>query len=167
MESYLKEFADAARAYQSWAVNEAGSEFENAKEGLRHLLTLSHLVLNLSPLPEVGDDPEASLRVTDDERQIVYLAARKIPLGYYSEIFDPLSVPLQEGVVGDLADDFADIYREVVEGLRLYDAGYHEQAHWQWVFGFSSHWGEHATSAIRVLHTFMAKNGHYLSRPGG
>jgi len=60
-----------------------------------------------------------------------YLGSRR----FYREIFDPYSEPSDGEVVGDLIDDFTDIYRDVRGGLV------------EW---------EHATSALRALFALSA-----------
>ena len=82
--------------------------------------------------------------------------AGAIALQHYSEIFSPL-VPQEEPVVGDLADDLVDIYRDVAAGLELYECGRIDDALWEWGFNFQAHWGEHASSAIRALHCYLAQ----------
>ena len=91
----------------------------------------------------------------------MYELAGGLPVNYYSAISQPLVVPADEPVVADLAEDIADVFRDLVDGLRLYDEGERTQAHWQWVFAMA-HWGEHATSAIRVLHAFLADRDAFL-----
>lgn len=60
-------------------------------------------------------------------------------------------------VVGSLADDLADIWRDLRPGLDAMDAVQSAAAdpetilwHWRWTFAY--HWGRHAAAAIRVLH---------------
>ena len=66
---------------------------------------------------------------------------------------DPAGTGEQEPVAGSLTDDLADIYLDVNEGLKLLAAGGAEvDAVWEWRFLFWSHWGIHATDAIRVIH---------------
>jgi hypothetical protein len=60
--------------------------------------------------------------------------------------------------MGFLADDLGDIYRDVTTGLRAFQAGHILQARWEWGFHFQHHWGEHATSAIRALHSWLEAN---------
>jgi hypothetical protein len=93
-----------------------------------------------SPMPAALDD------LAD------YLGARR----YYREIFDPYSEPSEAEVVGDLIDDFGDIYRELSGGLSEWQAGTRGEALWEWRFGFEGHWGEHATSALRALFALCA-----------
>lgn len=89
-------------------------------------------------------------------KQVV--AACGLPLDFYHEVFDPLPFPPEDPVVGSLSDDLADIYRDVVTGLRAYEAGRRAQAVWEWGFNLRAHWGEHATSAIRALHCWLAEH---------
>ena len=51
----------------------------------------------------------------------------------------------------DLSElDLMDIYRDIAPGLALYRAGKRQEAESHWRFWFANHWGEHATSALRV-----------------
>jgi hypothetical protein len=76
-----------------------------------------------------------------------------------------MPVPADKPVTASLADDIADIYRDVVSGLRHYRAGHRDEAVWQWTFTLQSHWGGHITGAIRALHCWLAAND--LSRLSG
>src|SRR5213078_2132050 len=61
----------------------------------------------------------------------------------------------EELMAGSLADDFADIYRDIKPGLLSYETGgstSQEAAVTEWRSGMLSHWGQHATGALRVLH---------------
>jgi hypothetical protein len=59
--------------------------------------------------------------------------------------------------MGDLADDLVHIYRHLAAGLRLHELGKVDDALWEWGFNFQAHWGEHASSAIRALHCYLAQ----------
>jgi hypothetical protein len=71
---------------------------------------------------------------------------------FYREMFAPYDLAEEEPVVGDLADDFADIYRDLLRGLSKWRANDPDGAAWEWQFHFAVHWGDHATSAMRALH---------------
>ena len=62
------------------------------------------------------------------------------------------AVPPEDHEIGDLADDVADIYRDLSAGLALVDAGHALEAQWELRFSFLTHWGRHASGAIRALH---------------
>lgn len=77
--------------------------------------------------------------------------------GFYREFFDPRSLELkEEPCIASLADDLADIWRELVPGIRAWETGddrFIGDILWHWVhFGFRSHWGYHATGALRYLY---------------
>jgi hypothetical protein len=74
----------------------------------------------------------------------------------YREVFDPYSEKEEGEVVGDLIDDFQDIHRDLSSGLTLWREGKTADAAWEWRFSFETHWGEHATSAIRALYALSA-----------
>jgi hypothetical protein len=96
--------------------------------------------------------------VLPERLRSAYSQVSNLPLTYYSEVFNSNVVPPEDPVIGDLADDIADIYRDLRRGLNLLDAGHTEQAVWEWVFHLKHHWGEHATSAIRALYWYLQEN---------
>lgn len=62
--------------------------------------------------------------------------------------------------VGSLADDLADIYRDVDQGLTLFAAGRSQNdVVWEWRSGFWTHWGEHSVNAVRAIHAHLAAAG--------
>lgn len=84
------------------------------------------------------------------------VALRSIPFDEYSEVFRPWVIPPETPGIGSVADDVNDIYTDVAAGLRLYEGGNRVAALWEWTFSFASHWGAHATGAIRALHAWLA-----------
>jgi hypothetical protein len=57
-----------------------------------------------------------------------------------------------------LSDDLLIIYRDVQSGLYEWDKATGPQKLdiiWEWEFGFETHWGEHATNAIRALYWLL------------
>ncbi len=63
----------------------------------------------------------------------------------YCSTPDPVSLTL--------ADDLADIWRDLKSGLLALDTGASAQdVIWDWRFAFYSHWGSHAVEALRALH---------------
>jgi hypothetical protein len=61
-----------------------------------------------------------------------------------------------EPLHGSLADDIADIYRDLKDG-----SGENEVRDkvWEWRFSFYSHWGKHAAGALRSIHDLIADIG--------
>ncbi len=102
-------------------------------------------------------DPDIDAEsIGDDESKKVYARAAALPFQYYSSTFYPLVVPPEDHEIGDLADDVADIYRDISAGLALFDAGHVAEAQWEIRFSFLTHWGRHASGAIRALHCWYA-----------
>jgi Domain of unknown function (DUF5063) len=76
----------------------------------------------------------------------------------YREVFDPYDESIDKVVTGSLADDLSDIYVDLRQGEDFWSHGLFDEAVWQWRFGFESHWGEHATSALRAIRTLSASH---------
>jgi len=155
----VDQFATETALFEAWA-REAADEGESAAR--EALIRITHLYLSALHLPqawsdELSDEAEPD-RVSEEERRIIYERCARLPLNHYGEVFNSSVVPPEEPVVGSIADDIADIYREVVSGLRAFQEGLRAEAVWIWGFGFRSHWGEHATGAIRALHCWLAGN---------
>ena len=80
---------------------------------------------------------------------------------FYADYFDitELLVDPQTPIVGDLADDLADIYRDIKPGLRAWDVNkmdYIAEIIYDWKEPlFRIHWGNHAVNALRALHNFV------------
>ncbi|HME37093.1 MAG TPA: DUF5063 domain-containing protein [Candidatus Sulfotelmatobacter sp.] len=70
----------------------------------------------------------------------------------YWQVFDPTTD--KEAVCGTLADDFADIYRDLKEGLILNEKhlARPEDLIWEWRLSYFSHWGKHAIDALLTIH---------------
>ncbi len=153
----LDETIAAARAYLAWC------EAPPAGEGdARAVLTLvAGLYASALRLDVLAPEAESEAREADgamaDERwRQVYERCRALPFDAYASIFDPHGDPADETVTASLADDLADIYRDVGDAVAAYDAGQLERARWELSEGRKMHWGRHATGAIRALDTFLA-----------
>lgn len=87
------------------------------------------------------------------------LTAKLGDLDLYSFVFDPYEEPTTP-VVGSLANDIADIYRDLAEGFAAVEAGgTTESGLWEWRVGFASHWGRHAAHTLYGVYV--------LTHPGG
>lgn len=120
--------------------------------------------LDLDDDEEVEDDGEVEPvrpdpdRLDAEEFRVLCsaLGERFTSFNYYREIFDPYEPPEREEVMGSLADDIADIYQDLRGGMNKWRRGSSGEALWEWRFNFEVHWGEHATGALRALHTRAA-----------
>ena len=96
----------------------------------------------------------STARMTGPEWQELYQSLKK-KLGdadLYRMVFD--ATRDSEAIHGSLADDIADIYRDLREGIVLLEESKvsPEDVIWEWRLGFNSHWGEHALSALKTIY---------------
>ena len=77
---------------------------------------------------------------------------------YDREVFDPADPADRDPVGGTLSGDLAEIYQDLREALALAQPSRGIQPAdvlWDWRFGFTSHWGRHAASALRVVNSLL------------
>lgn len=154
MNEPTERFVSVVREYCSWAESKPKAEDEEAKAAIRLLANLYSNVLNL-PKNGPGRDIDGK-RISDEEWKNMFKRFGALPFNYYSEFFSPAKVAEEKPVTGDLADDLADIYRDLKEGLELYEGGHVAEALWEWSKSFNTHWGRHASSALHALHAYAA-----------
>lgn len=152
----IDRFAIAARTFIAWA--ESPGTADSHAEASRARRSIAALIAAAIELPGGTPDKKAS-DLPDDEYQRIYKRFGALPFNYYSECFNPLVIPPEEPVVADLADDLADIWRDVKEGLLLYESGSPQSAAWHWSNHYSFHWGHHATAALYALQAWFASVG--------
>lgn len=167
----VKAFAAQAKVFEHWLLDGTDAQGDAAREALVRLWALYAAGLELpdSSSAELASANDVE-RLSDDEGLRALEACKRLPFDTYSEIYNPTIVPPEEPVVGSLSDDLTDIYRDVAAGLRAYEKGERAAAVWEWRFGLHSHWGAHATNAIRALHWWLVENApEKMSRepPGG
>jgi hypothetical protein len=127
---------------------------------LAEVYSIGQKLPDLSLLEVSRDTPEEFRVGEHDWKQIFERVSRAIPQRYYWVYFDPILKPdsEQEAVVGDLADDLADIYRDLKSGLSIWENQLGIQVPeivWNWKFLFQAHWGQHAIDAMRALHQIV------------
>jgi hypothetical protein len=96
--------------------------------------------------PDVGPDP-------DVDPLHVALANVLDGLDDYPEIVDPVLGP--EIGAATISGDLVVIAGSLAQGLRHFEAGQVLEALWWWQFSYLSHWGERASSALRVLQIML------------
>lgn len=152
--SATERFARAADAFRLWATEGRDGGSATARAALTHIAELCAAVLTLPDAEEGGSwPPDAD--VNDEEWRSVFVGCGRLPVRFYAVLFNPLAQPPESPATGDVADDIADIYRDVVSGLRAFDAGATDEAVWHWRFTFWSHWGRHATGAMGALREWV------------
>ena len=167
MDSVAK-FAKQAAFFQDWLLSGTDQESDSARECLIRLLELYLAGIQLPP--EWSDELEGRADVesiSNEEWLSAVEATRRLPLDFYKQVFDPTEITSQGPVMGSLSDDLADIYRDVVTGLRAYEHGELAEAVWEWSFGLHIPWGAHATSAILALYWWLCNNSPNHLSDGG
>jgi hypothetical protein len=73
----------------------------------------------------------------------------------YWQVFDPIKE--NEAIRGSLADDIADIYRDLKEGIEHMESDkvLLRDIIFVWRYGFYSHWGRHAINALNTIHSLL------------
>lgn len=128
---------------------------------LRHcLILLSRLIHESATLGVVDNDEDLPPDTTTHEQWQELFNDLQKKLGNtdeYSTVFNAYED--KKAMRGSLADDLADIYREFKDGLVAIEDGVsQERVIWQWRLMFWTHWGRHATSAIKAIHDYLRGN---------
>lgn len=121
---------------------------------------LTQLYSQGANLPEIEprETAAAMSTLTREEWWALFSALRDQLRDYDSFWVAPpgTDAPIDPGP-SSLADDLADIYRDLKSGLALWDAKADRavDAVWGWRFGWSTHWGRHAVDALGRVHTII------------
>ena len=157
-DSVLK-FVEEVERFRTWVLFGTDSGRSAAVEALIRITRLYLVALSLPECEDEIDLTEArQLKASSDYESVYQSMTARLPLQYYGEMFNPLPVPPEPPVTGNLADDIADILSDLSGGMAMFQAGMRAQAIWTWNFYLVHHWGEHATSAIRALHCYLASS---------
>ncbi|GGK51510.1 DUF5063 domain-containing protein [Nocardia camponoti] len=150
-------FVDAARAF--CGAVECIAESASVEDAARRLVApLAHLVAAGSALPQV-DPTEADLPRTVD-RDAWYARYREMADGFGNAdlYWTNLDIAQLDSnlCAGSLADDIADIWREMRTGIAALDNGSDwRDVVFEWRLSFHHHWGRHAVEALRPLHALL------------
>jgi hypothetical protein len=145
-------FVDVAKRYCTWA---EGAPLEPSADLHQARLLLAELHVAVLALPtaepcehvELGGLDLGAWRTCKERFQ-------QLPVNQYWDVFDPLNADDREPVCTTLADDLADIWGDLRDGLSLLATGRITEAVWEWRFAFNVHWGKHLTSAQRAIHSY-------------
>ena len=123
---------------------------------------LSALYSTAAGLPEVPPDTEhvpESPGHGDEYRKLQgSLAALLGRYDSYRDIFDPSDVEDREPVQYLLSLDLLEVLEDVDRGQSLLEPAQGiavADVLWQWRFDFTSHWGRHAATAIKVINSLL------------
>jgi hypothetical protein len=153
-------FIAAVRAYCEWVDSEPRASEAEARLALRLLSRLYSEAL-LLPAGECGGDISGQ-RISQEEWMRRYRRFASMPFQYYWDYIQPTDLDDKSPTMGDVADDLADIYRDVADALSLYDAGHMVEALWEFRDSFRTHWGRHAVGAINAIHRHVADKYDHL-----
>ena len=112
---------------------------------------LAELVAEALTLPDVFEEDSGPKGETESTIPRLSVEGRD----FYWQLAEPWSVESPEVMGGILGGDLAEVYHDLKEGLHLYHSGGPSaQIHacWEWRFGFYTHWGAHATSALSAIY---------------
>lgn len=152
----IEDFATAVRGFCDWAQSSAPATTKKS-EMLIARLHLSRLYAMAVELPQCESEwTDSTLSL--EEWKVVFQRFGQLPVGYYGSVYDPLEVLAGEASLGDLADDLADTWRDLKEGLMLFDAGDLLSAGSKWQESFTIHWGYHAAKALAVVQFWLGQN---------
>lgn len=148
-------FIAAVRAYCEWVDSEPRASGEEERLALR-LLSRLYCEALLLPTGDCGEDTSGQ-RISDEEWMRKHRRFASMSFQYYQDYFEPTDLG-ESPTMGDVADDLADIYRDLADALSLYDAGHIVEALWEFRNSFRTHWGRHAVGAINAIHRYIADN---------
>ena len=154
MTARIQLFAETAGKFCTWAEGAPQSPEREAMFALHLLSDLYQQGLQLPPI--FGDEEPFEVPLEDWSR--IYKRFGALPFNYYMQCASPQNVPDDVPGVADLADDLADIWRDLKRGLGLFNAGYVSAACWEWRQSFWQHWGNHAAGGIFTLHNWLSQH---------
>jgi hypothetical protein len=111
-------------------------------------------------LPDVPGSDEEIEGVTHQDWKTVYNRVNRV-VSTAASLQDwalSLGPDNNETRGGWLADDLADIWRDLENGLMFVDAGSETDAVWEWRFSFWNHWGQHTVGALHVIHSLWGES---------
>jgi Domain of unknown function (DUF5063) len=154
MTSQIQQFAETATKFCAWAEGLPQSPKSEAMVALQLLSELYQQGLELAPV--FGD--EETSRVSHEDWSQIHKRFSALPFNYYMQCASPQNVPDDVPGVADLADDLADIWRDLKSGLAFFNAGHIQAAGWEWRQSFWQNWGHHAAGGIFALHHWVSQH---------
>ena len=127
-------------------------------EARQHLISLMASIPWLGEFRNGGSCEESFPRRGHEGWQEDHRRFADLPFQHYRMVFDPHDLEsAEEAVLGDLHDDFADIYGDLWHGLQAHRSGQTEEALSLWVGSYFIHWGHHASSALNVIDEYWRR----------
>jgi hypothetical protein len=149
-------FINTVQKYCKWAEASPGSVEMEVFTALELLSELYFYGLKLD-VAEDWDYPDFTM-LTHDDWVRMHKRFGSMSFQCYRSVFDPLNLEGNESGIGDVCDDLADIYRDLKNGLILYETIGEDAGLKYWQGHFSIHWGRHLTDALNALECYRSKN---------
>lgn len=156
-EEAVEGFAWLATEFCNWAESdsvEPGSDMLTAAWLIARLYAAVMALPDSEPIVEFDDRFEEMM---EPEWKKAYQRFATLPVTSYREFRNPAAASEDESVVGDLAVDLADIFKDLKDGLFHFDSQRTREAAFHWRFSFGVHWGRHAVSALHAIHGWLVK----------
>ena len=160
--SAVSRFVEVATKYRD-LVDRAAAAVD-LLAGAETLLPALYVAALELPDVEASDEREADAVPHEAWREVFGRLQEVLGLyATYREVYDPVAVSdpagaidtANEPVIGNLADDLADIWRDLEVGLRIWPTSAESMRNgivWEWRESFKSHWGQHLVDALRAIH---------------
>lgn len=143
----LEAFFHTAAEFCRWAEGDPAAPDEEVATALRLLSGLYAQALELPTLFDEADAPG----LPHEEWLAIYKRFGSLPFNHYAAYSAPYDTEDPCPGIGDIADDLADIWRDLRGGLALYEKGNRAAAAWEWRDSFNIHWGRHAAGALHAF----------------
>ena len=146
-----EEISAAIRRYLDALQGANGATLYDLSKALDGLVATYHGVPDVEP-----DTTEASPAPRADERSIIDAATAAFPeLDWYA-LVDPQDGQEQKIGMSFAVGDLAEIAADLMEVLWLFENASHNDAVWEFRFGYQSHWGRHLHELRGYLHGLAA-----------
>ena len=151
METSIQEYYEIVKRFCTF-IEELVISIERLEELMSLLLQLYERALHL---------PETEPSETDYELEEMTVLPLEMEIrDFYWEVYDPFDDAEEDKLVcGMIFDDINDIYRDLQEGVRAFEAGDINTAAWIWKFGVNGHWGTHTVDLLKALHWLRTEHG--------
>ena len=145
------------------ALIEQAESMERAEFAVALAASLAGLLSAASQLPDVEPGDFEIPDGPGQEQWSDRFTAIQRTLGEWADYWTTLAThgdEASEPVFLPMGDDLADIWRDLKRGLIGLEHGAPaDDVTWEWRFGFHTHWGRHATEALRAVHARLADEG--------
>lgn len=147
-------FVDTVQRFCRWAESTPGNIAQEQTTAHELLSELYFLALSLPKAKDFSYPDFPAL--THDDWMKMHKRFGSLPFQYYNDFFDPLNLKKNEPGMGNICDDMADIYRDLKNGLTLYESIGETAGFSYWQSHFSIHWGRHLTGAMNALEYYRS-----------